>query len=157
MEQKPIGNKNLSEFLLNLGFTSISLRRNVAGHLLLNATINGVDGIYMLDTGAGQTVIDNRLIEKLKLSLRLEETQLTGGGVGASGIENIPSYDNTLEINDYKSDNFIVAVMNLETAWQSLANIGAHETLYGIIGCDVLTSTDAVIDYGSMTLYLKKK
>jgi len=156
MEQKNINTESLSEFLSKKGYMAISIRQNVAGQLLIDAKINDVNGAYILDTGAGQTVIDNRQIKNLKLKLNNEETALTGGGVGASGIENIPSYNNKIEINDFKMDNLTVAVMSLETAWQSLASVGAHDILFGIIGFDVLKPASAIIDYGTMTLYLLK-
>ncbi len=145
---------SLSEFLTGKAYVAIPLKQNIAGLLLVDAAINGVKGTYILDTGAGQTVVDRNQIANLKLELKHDETAQTGGGVGASGIENIPSYNNNLEINTFKLEPFTVAVMSLETAWQSLANVGANEILYGIIGYDVLKPGKAIIDYGTMTLYL---
>ncbi|MBK7880549.1 MAG: hypothetical protein WBP33_11500 [Saprospiraceae bacterium] len=88
------------------------------------------------------------------MKLNNDEAELTGGGLGAHGIENIPSYDNKIEISNFKIDSFLVAVMSLETAWASLASIGANDILYGIIGVDILKIGNAIIDYGTMTLYL---
>ncbi|MBC7873516.1 MAG: hypothetical protein H7Y01_05960, partial [Ferruginibacter sp.] len=82
------------------------------------------------------------------------ETALTGGGIGAHSIENVPSYNNKLEINNFKINNLVVAVMSLESAWESLAQVGAHDELFGIIGVDILKTGNAIIDFGTMTLYL---
>lgn len=79
---------------------------------------------------------------------------MTGGGVGAHGLENVPSYNNTLEIGAFRMDKFPVAVMSLETAWQSLSAVGANEQLTGIIGVDVLNAGKAILDFGTSTLYL---
>lgn len=154
MDQKVTTTENIAQFLTSMGYIAIPFRQNVAGHLLINARINDVDGIYILDSGAGRTVIDAKQLDTLKLKLSHDETALTGGGVGAHGIENIPSYNNRIEINNFKIDDLAVAVMSLETAWESLAGVGAHEELFGIIGVDILRTGNAIIDFATMTLYL---
>ena len=154
MEQKPSTTESTTQFLTSKGYIAIPFRQNVAGLLLLNAKINDVEGVYILDSGAGQTVVDSKHLDTLKLKLNYEEAALTGGGVGAHGLENIPSYHNKLEINQFKTDNLVVAVMSLETAWESLAQVGANEELFGIIGVDVLRTGNAIIDFSTMTLYL---
>lgn len=155
MDQK-VTAENISQFLVSIGYIITPLRQNVAGQLLINARINDVDGVYILDSGAGQTVVDNKQLDTLKLKLNYEETALTGGGVGAHSIENVPSYNNRLEINNFKIDNLVVAVMALETAWESLARVGAHDELFGIIGVDVLKTGNGIIDFSTMTLFLKQ-
>ncbi len=144
----------IPELLTSFGYTTVPIRQNTAGQLIIEAKINSVAGSYILDTGAGTTVIDAKQADTLKLILNHQETAFTGGGVGAHGMENIPSHNNTIEIGNYKLSNLSVAVMPLDTAWQSLASIGAHEELFGFIGFDILKSGNAIIDYGSMTLYL---
>lgn len=154
MDQKVTTTENIAQFLTSMGYIAIPFRQNVAGHLLINARINDVDGIYILDSGAGRTVIDAKQLDTLKLKLSYDETAFTGGGVGAHGIENIPSYNNRIEINNFKIDDLAIAVMSLETAWESLAGVGAHEELFGIIGVDILRTGNAIIDFATMTLYL---
>jgi hypothetical protein len=44
--------------------------------------------------------------------------------------------------------------MSLETAWESLAQVGAHDELFGIIGVDILKIGNTIIDFSTMTLYL---
>ena len=142
------------QLLTSFGYNTVPIRQNVAGQLIIDAKINTVDGAYILDTGAGTTVIDAKQVDTLKLKLNHDEAVLTGGGVGAHGIENIPSHNNIIEIGNYKLSNISVAVMPLDTAWESLASVGAHDEIFGIIGFDILKSGNAIIDYGSMTLYL---
>ncbi|HRG33129.1 MAG TPA: aspartyl protease family protein [Saprospiraceae bacterium] len=154
MNQKVKISEQKTQLLNSLGYIAIPINQNIAGQLLINAKINDVDGVYILDTGASTTVIDTSQIKTLQLKLNNDEAELTGGGLGAHGIENIPSYDNKIEISNFKIDSFLVAVMSLETAWASLASIGANDILYGIIGVDILKIGNAIIDYGTMTLYL---
>lgn len=154
MDQKVTTTENLTEFLTSMGYIAIPFRQNLTGQLLINAKINDVDGVYILDSGAGQTVVDTKQSDTLKLKLNYDETALTGGGVGAHSMENVPSYNNKIEINNFKIDNLIVAVMSLETAWESLAQVGAHDEIFGIIGVDILKTGNAIIDFSTMTLYL---
>lgn len=154
MDQKLTTTENVTQFLTSLGYIAIPFRQNAAGQLLINAKINDVDGVYILDSGAGHTVVDAKQLDTLKLKLNYDETELTGGGVGAHSIENVPSYNNKIEINSFKIDNLVVAVMSLDTAWESLAQVGAHDELFGIIGVDILKTGNAIIDFSTMTLYL---
>lgn len=154
MDQEIKITENITQFLTSLGYIAIPFRQNIAGQLLINARINDVEGIYILDSGASHTVIDTKQLDTLKLKLSHEEAELTGGGVGAHSIENIPSYNNKIEINNFRIDDLVVAVMSLETAWESLARVGAHDVLFGIIGVDILKAGNAIIDFRTMTLYL---
>ncbi|HKO79057.1 MAG TPA: aspartyl protease family protein [Chitinophagaceae bacterium] len=154
MDQIPAITENINQFLTSLGYIAVPFRQNVAGLLLINAKINDVDGVYILDSGAGQTVVDAKQLDTLKLKLNYDETALTGGGVGAHSIENVPSYNNKIEINNFKIDNLVVAVMSLETAWESLARVGAQDEVFGIIGVDILKTGNAIVDFSTMTLYL---
>lgn len=156
MSQKETAAENISLLLISMGYTAIPIRQNVAGHLLISAKINDVDGVYILDTGAGTTVVDARQSDTLKLKVNHDETDLTGGGVGGHGIENIPSYNNKIEISNFKMDNQAVAVMSLQSAWESLAAVGADDELFGILGVDILKSGNAILEFGTMTLYLKQ-
>lgn len=154
MNQKPTTTENITPFLSSMGYIAIPFRQNVAGQLLISAKINDVDGVYILDSGASATVVDAKQLDTLKLKLNYDETELTGGGFGAHSIENVPSYNNKIEINNFRIDNLVVAVMPMETAWESLARVGAHDELFGIIGVDILKTGNAIIDFGTMTLYL---
>lgn len=142
------------EYLRSKGYVAVQLRQNVPGQLLIDARINGVPGLYILDTGAGQTVIDSSRVEELRLNLSLDEVELTGGGVGGHGIENVPSYGNTIELDGFSLSDFPVAVMSLSTAWESLAAAGANDVLFGIIGVDLLKRGKGVIDFGEMRVFL---
>jgi hypothetical protein len=40
-----------------MGYTAVPLRQNIAGQLLINAKINDVDGVYILDSGAARLLL----------------------------------------------------------------------------------------------------
>lgn len=148
--------KSTAEFLASKGYVGIPIRQNIAGHLLVSAAINDVEGVYILDSGAGRTVIDTIRVDTLKLKLSHDESEATGGGFGGHGVENVPSYNNTIRIGGFSMDELAVAVMPLSTAWESLAQVGAYEELYGIIGVDVMKAGSALVDFETMTLYLRQ-
>ncbi len=156
MEQKTTKTENVNEILNLIGFKAVALRQNIAGQLLIDAKINDVAGTYILDTGAGTSVVDSKLSENLKLKLNIDEAELTGGGLGGHGIENVPSHNNVIEIGNIRIDSVSVAVMPLTSAWESLASIGANDELSGFIGIDVLKSGNGIIEISTMTLYLKQ-
>jgi predicted aspartyl protease len=146
---------NINKILTQKGYVPVQIRQNIAGQTLIDAKINNVSGSYILDTGAGTTVVDDKRIEMLNLKLNHEEVELSGGGLGGHGIQNIPSYGNIVDINGVKIENVTVAVMSLVSAWESLASIGSHDELFGFLGVDILKSGNAILEFNTMTLYLK--
>jgi predicted aspartyl protease len=71
MDHELRGTGRIAEFLTSIGYVAIPLRQNVAGQLLIDAKINDVDGTYILDTGAGQTVVDAKHADSLRLKLTM--------------------------------------------------------------------------------------
>lgn len=145
---------SLTSFLSNNGYASIPFKQNAAGLLIVNAMINEVMGLFILDTGAGTTVVDEREADYLRLSLDLDSISYSGGGAGGHSLAVIPCRGNKMQLGNYIAEDFTVAAMNLEHAKEALAQQGANETLHGIIGVDILKPAKAIIDYGTMTLHL---
>lgn len=50
----------LHRYLVAQGYKAIALTKLGIGHLVMKASVNGVDGTFILDTGAGGTVIDEK-------------------------------------------------------------------------------------------------
>ena len=59
---------------MSLGYTIIPFRQNAAGQLPIDAKINDVDGVYVLDSGAGQTVVDAKQLHTLRLKINHDES-----------------------------------------------------------------------------------
>lgn len=148
--------ENVNKVLTQMGYFPVPIRQNIAGQILIDARINNVLGSYILDTGAGTSVVDDKRIELLGLKLNDDEAELTGGGIGGHGIKNIPSYGNIVDIHGLVIENVSIAVMSLASAWDSLASIGAHDELFGFLGVDILKSGNAILEFSTMTLYLKQ-
>ena len=144
----------MTAFLFQKGYDSIPIRQNAVGLLLITAKVNDVEGLFILDTGAGTSVIDTKQASHLLLNLQKDNASFSGAGAGGVGIEVIPSEGNKIEIGKHIVTDFTFAVMSLDHANQALTEAGAQEALLGIIGVDILKPGKAIIDYSTMTLYL---
>ena len=58
------------------------MNKLITGHLYFNTTLNGVKGKFILDTGAGATVVEIKNKDKFKL--KAEESTQAGAGAGGS-------------------------------------------------------------------------
>ena len=57
----------LDGFLKKQKYTRIKLKRLKSDHLALKASINGVKGRFILDTGASNTLVDDKHAKLFKL------------------------------------------------------------------------------------------
>ena len=144
---------DIATFLSQKGYHAIPFQQNPAGLLLITVSVNGVEGPFILDTGAGVSVVDIRHAERLHLTLQIDETSFTGAGAGGQGLEVIPSKGNTIQIGDHIVHDFTFGAMSFEHVNQAMSDAGCEEFL-GAIGVDVLKPGKAIIDYSTMTLYL---
>lgn len=136
------------------GFSRIGLVRAKTGHLLLHARINGVGGRFVLDTGAGRSVIEAARQAKFRLTTpdRLQSVAIGAGG----SVPLRMSHGNVLEIGGFKDQAFTAYLMPLEHVNLAFLRRGL-DRIDGVIGADVLREGQAVIDYGSATLYLRPR
>ena len=149
--------KDLTDFLTQKGYYAIPIQQNNAGHLLVATKLNGVEGLFILDTGAGGTVVDSKQAGRLELSLQKDNKALSGAGAGGQGLEVIQSSGNRIEIGNHIVEDFTLSVMSLEHVIQALAQAGSHEEFLGVVGVDILKPGNAIIDYRTMTLYLSSE
>jgi len=143
---------DLGSFLTKKGYIGIKLNKLIIGHIYMEGTLNGVKGKFILDSGAGATVIDEKAKDKFKLKMdKGDDTRAAGAGSASLSAKMVP--DNSLVIGNYKRDKFTLAVMNLDNVNDALKSVGIA-AFDGVIGADILSSGKAVIDYSSMMLYL---
>ena len=58
---------SLQEFLLDKGYTKVKLKLTKTNHFEVRATINGVKGLFILDTGASSSCVGFEAVETFKL------------------------------------------------------------------------------------------
>jgi predicted aspartyl protease len=144
----------LKSFLKKKKYLPVSLTLTSTHHLEVLANINGVSGRFILDTGASNSCVGMDKIEHFKLISKASEVK--AAGAGATDMETQLSTKNTLEIGHWKKKKIKIILFDLQHINEALTS---HEALPvdGIIGADVLEKGQAVIDYKTSTLYLKKK
>ncbi|MGB5376516.1 retropepsin-like aspartic protease [Muriicola sp.] len=144
----------LKKYLKKKKYIAIPLTLTATQHLEVNASINGVSGRFILDTGASNSCVGLDKIANFHLVSK--ESEVKAAGAGASNMETQLSTKNALTIGDWKQKKLKIILFNLEHINEALTS---HEALPvdGIIGADVLQKGKAVIDYRTTTLYLKKK
>lgn len=145
--------KKLQDLLRKENYRKIKFKVTKTQHITVKATINGVKGDFILDTGASNSCVGFESIELFKLNANKSKTK--AAGAGATGMVTQLASDNYLEMGTWKCQDFHLVIFDLSHVNEALRQ---HKTkaVQGIIGADVLLEGDAIIDYSSKSLYLKK-
>ena len=144
--------ETLQEFLLNKGYSKIKMKGNATNHFEIKASINGVKGRFILDTGASSSCVG---FEAAKIfNLEVKESQIKATGAGASNMQTQLSPKNKVKIGKWKQEKVALILFNLTHVNEGLMSQNA-DPVDGIIGADILKSSKAIIDYGKKYLYLK--
>ncbi|WP_132792430.1 retropepsin-like aspartic protease [Tenacibaculum skagerrakense] len=144
---------SLKKVLRKKKYVRIKLRKMITNHLEVSAKINGVEGTFILDTGASNSCVGLDLLERFKLIS--EESEVKAAGAGATDMETYKSINNNLKIGDWKLKSCDLVLFDLMHVNTALTQHNA-EKVDGIIGADVLEKGKAFIDYDKKVLYLKK-
>ena len=142
----------LKDFLEEQGYTRIKLKLLKTNHFEMKATINGVKGRFILDTGASDTLVSETSFEQFKLKVEDSDVKVTGAG--ASNMDSQVSKKNSLAIGKWKAERAVIVLFNLTHVNKGLSSLDV-EPIDGIIGTDILKKAKAIIDYEKKYLYLK--
>jgi hypothetical protein len=144
---------SLKKYLKHKGFISIKLSRTQTDHFEVKATLNGVRGSFILDTGASNTCVG--LDKAERFGLISEPSDIKAAGAGSSEMEARISSENSFELGRWKKKKLPVVLLDLSHVNFALTS-RESEAVDGIIGADVLRKASAVIDYKKKMLFLKK-
>ncbi len=144
--------KNLQEILKKEQYKKIRFKVTKTNHLLIDATINGVKGKFILDTGASNSCVDFDNVSLFKLNASDSKTR--AAGAGAVGMFTQVANDNILKIGRWRYKGFHLVVFDMSHVNTALVEHKA-KPVQGIIGADVLLEGGAIIDYHNQYLYLK--
>ena len=142
----------LHSFLTERGYTRTKLHLTKTNHFEIRATINGVKGIFILDTGASNSCVGFESVDLFKL--QTEESEIKAAGAGATDMETKLSEKNVIKIGKWKNDKLALILFNLTHVNTALVN-HKSKPVDGIIGADILKKGKAIIDYNKKYLYLK--
>ena len=144
--------KNLHDILKKEKYKKINFKVSKTQHLLVKATINGILGNFILDTGASNSCVGFESIDYFNLTAGKSKTKASGAG--ATGMFTQLAKNNALQIGRWKTDDFHLVIFDLSHVNEALQQYKA-KPVHGIIGADILLEGKAIIDYYNHCLYLK--
>jgi len=142
----------LRQFLIQKEFHRIKLVFTKTNHFEVTATLNGIEGNFIVDTGASNSCVGFEAVEKF--SLFTQDSDVKAAGAGATDMLTQLSKKNTIQIGKWSKKNMSLILFDLKHVNEALITHEA-EPVDGIIGADILKKGKAVIDYERMCLYLK--
>ncbi len=142
----------LRKLLTEKGYHRIKLKQTQTNHLELKASINNVEGSFLLDTGASSSCVGFDSVEYFELFA--EDSEIRAAGAGATNMLTRISTTNILKIDSWEKKNLELVLFDLKHVNQALTSHKATP-VHGIIGADVLKKGKAVIDYNNNCVYLK--
>lgn len=134
-------------------YKKIKLSKISTQHLTLSAKINKVAGLFILDTGASATVLDEKTKEKFQL--KVDKSVHEGVGAGASNLKTSLSNNNELAFGTLKVKDIPLVVMDLSHVNKAMEQ-REEEQVDGVIGADILLAFNGIIDYEKLNLFLQK-
>lgn len=129
----------------------IKLKKSKVNHLTVKGLVNGKKALFIVDTGAEASVIEESWLDRLNLKLSKKTEEV--GGVGTSGttIHLIKKLEIELKGQVFKTRKAFC--LDLSQMNEGLKKMGAKPAA-GIIGADILKKYKGVIDYDKMILKL---
>lgn len=143
--------KNLPDILKKEKYKKIKFKVSKTQHLLIKASINGVKGNFILDTGASNSCVGFESIDLFLLEAKKSKTKASGAG--ATGMFTQLAKGNQMQLGRWKDSNFDLVLFDLSHVNDALIQHKA-KPVHGIIGADVLMKGKGIIDYYNHCLYL---
>ncbi len=142
----------LRKFLKQKEYHRIKLILTKTNHFEVKATLNGIEGNFIVDTGASNSCVGFEAVEKFNLFA--QDSDVKAAGAGATDMLTQISNKNTISIGSWSRNRTSLVLFDLKHVNEALITHNA-EPVDGIIGADVLKKGKAVIDYERMCMYLK--
>lgn len=132
-------------------YKAVKFQVSKTKHLLIKVKINGVSGVFILDTGASTSCIGFEAVEKF--GLKPQKSKIKAAGAGATGMFTQISKNNKIQIGRWKLLDFKIVIFDMSHVNEALI---AHKSkaIDGIIGADILMKGNAIIDYKTQYFYL---
>lgn len=146
--------QTLKDFLFAKNYIRVKLKLTKTNHFEIKASINGIKGLFILDTGASNSCVGFEAAQKFSLK-KVKDSKILAAGAGAIGMFTQVSKNNTLKIGRLKINKSALVLFDLSHVNAALINHNA-QPVDGIIGADVLKKVKGIIDYEKKYLYLKK-
>jgi len=141
----------LNKFLKSKGYSSVKLIFLVTKHYLIEAKVNGIDGTFILDTGASNSCICTSLEDKFKVISK--ESKEKASSANSDMTNTKISKSNIIQIGKWEDKiNLISFDMNHINNALSQKKVSPID---GILGADILKKSNSILDYKSNKLFMK--
>ena len=141
----------LNKFLKSKGYSSVKLIFLVTKHYLIEAKVNGIDGTFILDTGASNSCICTSLEDKFKvISKESKEkassanSEMTNTKISKSNIIQIGKWEDKINLISFDLNHINNALSQKKVS-----------PIDGILGADILKKSNSILDYKSNKLFMK--
>jgi len=151
-EAKADDNPELQMVLVEQGWFAVPLAKNKFGHYTAQATINGHDANFLVDSGATTTVLDTDFIDDIEVDTKKSKILAVGVG-GKQGFLKAAQITQ-LSIGDLQVGESDIKVMSMDHVNHIYEKHGV-KPLTGILGADYLRSHQSIINLESQVLWLK--
>ena len=143
--------ETLNKFLKNKGYCSVNLIFLKTKHYLIEAKINGINGKFILDSGASNSCVC--ITKEYKFKLETKKSKISASSATSEMLNTKISKKNFIVIGKWK---YTIDLVTFDLSHiNKTFNEKEIESVDGIIGADVLKKSKAILDYKSNKLYLK--
>ena len=142
----------LTEFLLKEGYQQLALSRSGVGHLHAAGTLNDRPVSVLFDTGGASSVFSLEMARQM--GLRLLKMPFQGGGAGNAQMDIYQAPDAVLRLGEITPNIKALFAMDFSHINSALASKG-QPPVDVVLGADAFDAHQAVIDYGSSSLFLR--
>lgn len=144
--------QTLQDWAKENGYKRIPFTVTRTNHLLVKASINGVRGRFILDTGASNSCVGLDEIELFGLA-SIHSTILASGA-GGGGMPTQLSDKNAIKLSRFTAKDVTLVIFDTSHVNAALRQYRVA-AVNGILGADILLKGHAIIDYENRCFYLK--
>lgn len=135
------------------GYVPLELKKIGTGHDIVRAKLNGVSGHFIVDTGAGKTVLHTRRKSQYQIDGDRVRTEMGAGAGGQIEVEYFPV--DSVELGSVELELAEIATMDLSGVVAALGQAAGFR-IDGILGQDTLVQVGAVLDVRGERLYMRQ-
>lgn len=146
--------RTLSALLRRKGYVRVPLTKLASGHFICMLTLNDVDGVFIVDSGASHTCVALEKENHFLLSSTKAEKQ--AASASSAEMDTRQSNENHIRIGNWEQHKQELILFDMTTVNEALAQCN-EDSVDGILGADILHAAKAVLDYRRNGLYLKNK
>ncbi len=146
------GVAHLSAMLRGRNYVEVPMKKVAISDFEINANVNRLKALLLVDTGAAITLIDRELSRAAGINFRPTDFIVGGAGGGKQRIA-VGTVKN-FNLNGLKVRQAQIAISDISSLGTQLSEKG-KPPLDGYLGADFLRQKSALIDCAGLKLYLK--